>query len=333
MIKRHAMTIHLSVEGWRISDHSIIQFIITRNELSSFCRSLLNSDIRIPGTLASMKLRLIVRDQSRIDDVSYRIDDPQHICKTSGSHTYPMVSSIERSILKMNIGRDIPSLRVRRLLEPFRQLYSVGEIQIKGAFPERYRAEIAAETRKTKLSIHHLCDNVLNAFPEAVTRLDVGDHRLSVLEFWDILKVIQYARRLDKGQSYDEITHGEYAGFTIRDAFEIIEFAASIRLAWACLKSGDWNYFHFYMIWIAPGSIDMNEQKWVHASNCGHEIGMLYFLHGCHTYGPSYPINDAIEALRRGLQLEPGNSLLEKELGKVQRKLARSKFRKSRPII
>lgn len=332
---RHAMEIELLSEGEVLSNQGKPRFINTYNELLTFCKSLLYMNQSNQGSLASMKLRLIIGDEVGIDGDRAEEHEVTESRGVIESYSSGEGSSLEGSLARMENNIGTTSSRVRRLLEPFCQLHSIRDPQVIGPLSEKYKAEIVAQISKPLPSNQHLFDHVLTTSKKATNTFSSGDFALSISELRNTLDELVDARYLYRGDAYDEIITGPYAGYTIREADKDIEFAVWNKLAWACLKTGDVETADNWLMWIIKYHIEI---QWEHG-NCppgGHDIAMVFYLEsqiweerdrtGYHDGGWRYlHLGDVIGSLKEGLRHEPGSGLLERELEKRELELAREK--------
>ena len=205
--------------------------------------------------------------------------------------------------------------------------------QIFGPVPEHYKAEIMAELRKRAPKNPHLFDNVLASFQEVMDDFGGKDFTVSTLELQDTLGELDDARILDeRGRKINDlIMSGPYVGCTMCEAYKNEEFAIWTNLAWAGVKTGDFNTLQGSFMWRVPGCIGTTEWEWVDASRCGYKIGMVFYLHARnahrHHVGSDY-IDDSIKALLKGMQYEPDNQLLDLELEECRELAAENKHKK-----
>lgn len=169
------MRTELLSECGLLSDRRKPRFVITCDELPAFCRSLRFLDKGIPGSLASIQLRLIIGDEFGTDGAKVGEDEATESPGLTAA-------AIERSYASMNNTIATTSSRVRRLLEPFRRLHSMNNLQIIGSIPEKYKAEVIADISKPLPKNQEPCDHVLTCFKEAISKNDCGDFATSVPE-------------------------------------------------------------------------------------------------------------------------------------------------------
>ena len=325
-IKRHAMEINLLFEGEVSSNHTDHKFIVTCNELPALCRGLLYRDAYrdayMKGTLASLKLRLVIGDEIGIDWGSARGGKATESHGDIQSRPTGKISSFEESHAGRNYKIGTTSSRVRRLLEPFRRLHSIRDPQIIAPLSKEYKAEVIADICRPLPSDHDLFDHVVTTFEEAVNTFDTGDFASSISELRNTLDELKDARYLHTGDAQAEIITGPYAGNTFWNAFEDIEFCVCTKLAWACLKTGDVNAADNWLTWIVQMFID-SQRKYGTALLEGHNVTMVYYLESqvleerdCvgQTLCRSDCLQQVIRALQEGLRHQPGNGLLEQQL-------------------
>ncbi len=325
-IEYYAMKVVVfSTGGKDMNDYGEPQLLITYNELPKFCRTLQTEKRRRSGALAFIQLRLDLNGKVGIEGASAEghktvADSP------AGGHP-PSGTTIARTSIKT-------PLHVRKLLEPFRQLHGMYDPQIVGPVPEHYKAEIIAEMRKRAPKNPHLFDNVLASFQEVMDDFGAKDFTVSTLELQDTLGELDDARTLDeRGRKInDVIMSGPYVGCTMCDAYKNMEFVIWTHLAWAGVKTGDFNTLQGFFMWRVPGCIGTTEREWVDASRCGYKIGMIFYLASRNTHphqGGSDYLDDAIKALLKGMQYEPDNQLLDLELEECRELAVENKRKKS----
>ena len=305
-------------------------FITNYSELPAFCRSLLQTGYHNEGSLASLKLRLIIGDEVGIDGDRAEEYEITESCGVTESYPCGRDSSIEGSLARRQNKIDTTSSRVRKLLEPFRQLHSIRDPQIIGPLSEQYKVEIVAQLSKSPPSSQHLFDHVLTTSGEATNTFDSGDFARSIPELKNTLDELADVPYLDREDACERIIIGPYAGCTIRDAYKDIEFTVWTKLAWACFKTRDVNTADILAMVSIGRFVDVQSEHRIFSQR-GHDIAMLYYLESqiweepdCVGYR-SHCLGDVIELLVKGLRHEPGNDLLKRELEKRELELAREK--------
>lgn len=290
-------------------------------------------DSRNKGSLASMDFRLIIidgvgTDGARTQDEATEYHGIIQGCLARGD------PAIEESLANKKNTTGTTNLRVRRLLEPLRQLHSIHSPQIIGPLSEEYKAEVIADITKTMPSDQELFDHVLTTSEKAINNPDSGDSASSILDLKNTLVELGVAKRLIK-DIYTELITGPYAGVTMWEAYEDIEFLLSTKLAWAYLKTGDVRTAHRWLCLIIRSVVDSRRECWK-AKPGGHKIAMFFYLksqvlegwdrisghdRACHCYC----LPETVKALRQGLRHEPGNRVLAQELEKKELELAKEK--------
>ena len=313
-IEHDAMKVEIFSRGEMLCDWNAPSFVITCDELPAFCKSLLVKDTHVPRTLASTRLRLIIRNDLGMDNVSANRNEATESQKTKEHYIVENNNSYQSIPARTKTNNTATASRVRKLFEPFRQLHSIRNPQIIGPISEEYKAEITAELRKPAPNKNPVFDNVLASFQEATNNLGFSNFSSLILELKDTLDELEDARKLDRRDRHDEIIEGPYAGFTIGDAYNSIEFALWTKIAWACVKTGDFTTVHGWRTWVVPHFIGRTEREWAEASRRCYKIGMVFYLQIRN--GRSYFLRDAIGALKKGLQYEPDDCLLAQELEK-----------------
>ncbi|CAD6585480.1 MAG: hypothetical protein ASARMPREDX12_002009 [Alectoria sarmentosa] len=222
----------------------------------------------------------------------------------------------------------ISSPRIRRLLEPFRAVYSVGFSYIDAPISERYRQEIQTSLSRARPSAHDLFLVVSSAYEEAMATFATADVALAIHKMRGTLDVW-----LDNwGQMEHDITTkvatGPFAGFSFGEAFTRIQFFIWQSLAQAHLK------FHkdlkhvraarMWVLWIIKVHTCCPVERVRHWRTRGHENAMVYYLEaeiwealdqlGEHNCCPrSTALGDVVSMLTAALTHEPGNAMLERE--------------------
>ena len=320
------MKVEIRFGGEPHNDYVEPQYIIACNDLPAFCRRLLCQERYSSGTITFVDLRLVIRNE--VDTtMSSTEEDTTESYKPIERYPAARDMSVEGAFLRTNNKSDIPNPRVRRLLEPFRRLHNIRHPQIMGPLSESYKAEIAAEMRKPLPRNQHGFDHMFLIFRAAMDNFGYKDFELSVLE---LRNTIEELRNVWRPGLDGIIVKGPYAGFTVGEAYESIEFTLETKLAWACVKTGD---FHTAQIWrtrILPRFLD-NPAEWVYMSPKGLKMGMVFYLNSqliqgcdhadCDGHTRSYYLDDAIKALEKGLRHEPGNRLLVEELRRLKLEL------------
>ena len=335
---RHAMKVEILFDGEPLKDCKEPQFIIACNDLPAFCRSLLCQKQYFSGASPFLKLRLFIRDEVGIHGSRTNEDEVTESRDFTEDDTAARDPSITGVFPRRNNKSDTMSPRVHRLLESFRRLHSIRDPQIVGPISKTYKAEIIAEMSKPLPRNQHLFAHMLTIFRSAMNNFGSIDYASSVPELKNTLNELREAWKPDIEDTM--IVKGPYAGFTIGEAYKSMQFALETRLAWASVKTGD---IHTAQIWrteILPlylGSSDWEE--WEKVAPRGYKIGMVFYLQsqliqgcnhnhrmGCCADGAGharfYYLDDAIQALKRGLQYEPANRLLREELQKLERELS-----------
>lgn len=144
-----------------------------------------------------------------------------------------------RDSKKTTIGTTSP--RVRRLLEPFRRLHSINDLQIIGPPSDIYKAEVMADISETPPSNGNPLKYVLISLEEAISKFDSGDFASSISKFRTTLDELDDAICLRGNDSVTDPVMGRYAGFAFWDARDDIAFTVWTKLSWACLKTADVN--------------------------------------------------------------------------------------------
>ena len=102
---------------------------------------------------------------------------------------------------------------MRRLLEPFRRLHSINDLQIIGPLSDIYKAEVMADISKPPPSSEDLFNYVLISLEKAISKLDSGDFASSISEFQNTLDELDDAICLRGNDSLTDPVTGRYAGF------------------------------------------------------------------------------------------------------------------------
>ncbi len=336
------MKIKILAEG---EDHETANpgFIMSCNELPAFCGNLL-AEYRF--ILDDVKLRLVIRDEVGNDGVKAEEEEQeQEEGEEEGEeedeeeedeeeedeeeeatgHTInesrlaKRNASTEGSLTAIDKKMGTISSRVRRLLEPFRELHGILDPQIIGPAPYSYRVQIIREIGKLSPSAQDLFNHVLTTYNKAMDNFDSEDFVSSKPILIDTLHKISDT---DRGYRTRKIVTGLFVGFTFVEVYKILEFEVWTKLAWACVKTGDFITAQFWRNCIVPYFIGREEQ-WVALSPQDHKIGMVFYLHSqlmedCDRIDHHNPerasLQVAIKALKKGLQHEPRSRLLKEEL-------------------
>ncbi|CAF9942011.1 hypothetical protein IMSHALPRED_003152 [Imshaugia aleurites] len=324
-----AMEISLLSEGEVDKHHEICHFIVTCQELPAICRSLLSKDKKYPGSMASMKLRLVIGDEVATHEAMAggEVVESQGVVERCASGGDPAIEGSQAT--RNKIGFTGP--RVRRLLEPFRQLHSLRDPQIMGPLFDEYRAGVIADMTKPLPSRQELFDLVLASFQKAMIKFDSREFASSIDAFETTLHEMCDA----PSQPHMKITVGPYMGYTFYNAYQDIILIIWTKLAWAYLETGDIDTADLFLTELVKDAIDSKRDNG-QVLPAGHNIAMVYYLEtqirekqyrvgGCSQDRRLHYLRDVVRALEKGLRYEPGNNLLVQELEKQNMELAKEK--------
>ena len=329
--EHHVMEIDLLSKGEVSDDHRKNKFIVTCNELPALCRSLLSMDTEFQGTLDSIELRLTISDEVRND--RDRAEDGEATESHGKSKSYPTGGdlSAEGRVVSMNNKIRLMSPRVRRLLEPLRELHSIRDPQIMGPLTEEYKAEVITDISKHLPSNQDRFDNVLTTFGEAINSFNFGNFYSSISAFRNTLDELNDAKHLHRGIVHTKFTTGPYAGFIIWVAYKKLRITVWTNLVRAYLKIGDIDTAEKWLLCVFRVFIHERWDFWTMAPG-EHDFATVFHLESQiqeerermgHSVCRLYHLPTTIVALKEKLRREPGNSLLAQRLRKRRLELTR----------
>lgn len=306
--KHCAMKVDLSSGAEVPQNHKKYNIQVTYRELPGLCRSLLWTENDSPGRLALTKLKLIIGDEVGTDGARVKKD------KTTKGHNEKTIGTT--------------SSRVRRLLEPFRRLHSIKDLQIIGPLSDIYKSEVIADMSKPPPSNKDLFNFVFISLEKAMDKFDSGDFASSIPEYLNTLDELDDAHKRERSMiDFDDEIFSDFC-----DACVAIDFAVWTELAWAYLNTGDINTADRWLFQI----VRRYTRSYCGTRLRGHDAIMISHLdsqireklsvvhdHNCclRFYYPLY----LRKLLKEKLRHEPENGLLVQELEKQEAEVAKKK--------
>ena len=306
-------------------------FIVTHNELSKFCMNMLKDNAGIKDDLtieiraknehaATISYSTETKDEASTEDESK--DGKQNHEKFIKKDTATDNTSVTVTRLA---DSDSMSPSTKRLLEPFRSLHSLEAVRIKGPINNRYKTDLITSMCGPGPSEQQLFERVLTAYEDAMTTYHAGHTSCAITKLKQTNDTMKACKKLSiivrNGQSAEPW-----------DACHDLQFTIWYSLAWAtfknCTCSADLKATYCFVRKITETYMDC-DWDWPNTQPMGHDIAMLfyllaevndasYYLDTEKNAGRSDVLETAVHCLKEGLQIEPGNKLLEQQLRKKE---------------
>ncbi len=327
-------------------------FIIVGDDLSRFCWTLLTNNPSQDGPLSPLTLAIeishdidasavqregFVQNQLNIEDETNNgNEDTKHKLDTK-------VESHRVNINREEVNKDstaarehdatnreqasttLISPRVRRLLEPFRDLHNLETVHIEGPISQQYKATLIASMYGPEPSDEDLFERVLAAFEDAMTTYEAGDSSSAITKMKHTLDMMIDCNHLSES--------AWRASDPPWDAIRDLQFSIWYRLGWASLenrhsetdvwhaKQHGWNLIAEYV-----------DEDYQNAPPMGHDIAMVFYLlaeaqdaldilQEYSYFSRSYELKQVVEYIQEGLRHEPGNEVLKQQLGRREEEL------------
>ena len=118
----------------------------------------------------------------------------------------------------------IDTPRLRRLLEPFRALYSIGSSYIDAPISERYREVIQTSLSRARPSVQDQFPILLSAYEEAMRTVRAGYSTLAIQQLRGTLDLWKEIHDLYTPDLYTKLATGSFAGFMLPRALQDIRY-------------------------------------------------------------------------------------------------------------
>ncbi len=353
---RHAMEIDF-IPGLRIDHHDRHDhFIFASQDLPMFCKTFLFQD---PDLLLRMELWIIIGDEVSTDGKSVGGktaamknaaaigEGPIKNPAERGGATYEdsmedgstMANLIEEAKSTLSEPRiSTNSTRVRRLLEPFRALHSIGYSYVDAPISGSYRLEICNSFSRKRPSIHHNYSVACSVFDEAIATFNSRNFALAISKLRSTLDTLQDFIYINEAE---EATTGHPSRVSHKEALDKMSYTLWDKLARAHFEfSKELQHVRAAqtLIGFFLDSCDWDRlwQSGTHA----HERAMAYYFEAevreaLDQLGEykgrtrSDTLCDVVDMLEAALEHEPGNTMLERKLDERREEMKEAKMKEA----
>ena len=265
----------------------------------------------------------------RLDSIEQDGNANKLVCEYMKGSSSTMINRIKEAKSRWSQRPTyVDNPRVRRLLEPLRLLYNVGNFYIDAPISEQYRLEIFTTLSQARPSIHDLFPAVSTALEEAVAVYDAEDMAFAIRKLKGVLDIMHDVLE-HCGDDYDCATFvmtGRYTGLPFGEARVKIEYLIWNNLARANLSFSE-DPQHVRTAWnltqqmvegrqfdLQPG-IEDDECWHYNVYSLGAKVWEALDQLGEYDHWPrSHALRDIVDYLRKAVRQEPGNPMLEREL-------------------